>query len=111
MAKQALDKDAIDARFARVVDAFAGDKSVTQSRMFGSTCLKVKGKVFAVFYKGKFVAKLPESKVSELVAAGRGALFDPGHGRTSKTWVEMPGSRTRWVGLARDARRFVAGEG
>ncbi len=52
---------AVDPRFARVIEAFVQDRRVSQTKMFGSVGLKMGGKVFAIFYKGKFVAKLPGS--------------------------------------------------
>src|SRR6266704_2533374 len=63
---------AVDPRFARVIEAFAGDRQVSQTRMFGSVGLKVKSKVFAIFYKGKFVAKLPGERVDEIGGRVRG---------------------------------------
>ncbi len=98
---------AVDPRFARVIEAFAGDRQVSQTRMFGSVGLKVKSKVFAIFYKGKFVAKLPGERVDEIVASGKGDRFDPGHGRPSKEWVAVSGESPPWTGLAEEAYRFV----
>ncbi len=100
---------AVDPRFARVIEAFAGDRQVSQTRMFGSVGLKVKSKVFAIFYKGKFVAKLPGERVDEVVASGKGDRFDPGHGRPSKEWVAVSGESPPWTGLAEEAYRFVKG--
>jgi TfoX/Sxy family transcriptional regulator of competence genes len=48
--------------------------------MFGSSGLKVGGKVFAMSVKNELVVKLPRERVDELVAAGAGSRFDPGHG-------------------------------
>jgi hypothetical protein len=53
--------------------------------------LKVDGKIFAMHSKGKFVAKLPKDRVDELVRAGKGEYFDPGHGRLMKEWVSLHG--------------------
>ena len=61
--------DADDPKFQPVIDALAGDRHVTRGRMFGSTGLKVSGKVFAMLVKGKFVAKLPRERVDRLVQA------------------------------------------
>ena len=35
----------------------------------------------------RLVVKLPRSRVDELVAAGEGDRFDPGHGRIQKEWL------------------------
>src|SRR2546425_11599498 len=78
---------AVDPRFARVIEAFAGDRQVSQTRMIGSVGLKVKSKVFAMFYKEKFVAKLPGERVDDIVASGKDGRFHPGHGRPPKEWA------------------------
>ena len=104
---RALDTD--DPKFQPVIDALAGDRHVTRGRMFGSTGLKVNGKVFAMLVKGKFVAKLPGERVDQLVASGAGAYFDPGHGRLMKEWVTLAGAEDQWIDLAKEARCFVGG--
>src|SRR5262245_37639165 len=96
--------------FATVVDAFAGDSSVTRGtgKGFGSGALKVKGKIFAMMSaKGQFVVKLPKRRVAEMVASGRGEHFDPGHGRLMKEWVIVQDDAESWVALAAEAYRFV----
>ncbi len=101
----------IDPRFARVVDAFANDRQVTYGgKGFGSTGLKVNGKIFAMLSSNRqFVAKLPRARVDELVRLGKGKYFDPGHGRLMKEWVALGGATRSWVELAREAHRFVRG--
>ena len=45
-----------------------------RTRGFGSTALKVNGKIFAmVDSQGRFVVKLPQQRVFELMAGGQGA--------------------------------------
>jgi hypothetical protein len=99
----------VDPRFARVVETLERGRQVSQTRMFGSVGLKVSGKVFAIFYKGKFVAKLPGERVDAIVASGKGEYFDPGHGRPSKEWIAISGESPPWAGLAREAYQFVKG--
>ena len=77
-------------------------------RTFGSTGLKVNGKLFAMSVKGALVVKLPKDRVDALVASGVGTHFDPGHGRLMKEWVAVQGSEDHWVNLAREAREFVS---
>lgn len=101
------DAPEIDPRFAPVVKAFARDREVTYGRMFASMGLKVNGKIFAMLAKGSFVAKLPKNRVDELVRFGIGVYFDPGHGRLMKEWVAVRDAEESWVGLAKEARRFV----
>lgn len=111
--KNAAPAPALDPAFARVVKAFARRRDVTPpgtGKGFGSGGLKVKGKLFAMISSsGKFVVKLPKARVDELVAAGTGAYFDPGHGRLMKEWLEMEGRERLWIGLAEEAREFVGG--
>jgi TfoX/Sxy family transcriptional regulator of competence genes len=96
-----------DADFARIARAFAGDPEVTCGKMFSSNGLKVNGKIFAMLVKGKFVAKLPKSRVDELVTSGCGEYFDPGHGRLMKEWVCLHGREPSWLETAHQAHRFV----
>jgi hypothetical protein len=99
--------------FAKVIGAFAGDREVVYGggKGFGSTALRVRGKVFAMISsKGKFVAKLPSKRVDELVRLGTGEYFDPGRGRLMKEWVALDRAHSSWITIANEARRFVAGE-
>ncbi|MGH8282571.1 MAG: hypothetical protein ACRESE_01840 [Gammaproteobacteria bacterium] len=57
--------------------------------------------------KGKFVVKLPKTRVVELVGDGHSEYFDPGHGRLIKEWLVVSAGRTSWIGYAREACRFV----
>jgi hypothetical protein len=101
----------IDPRFARVVQAFARDRSVTRggTRGFGSGALKVKGAIFAMMSsKGRFVVKLRKERVDELVAARKGEPFDPGTGRRMKEWLAVDAASTEWIGVAKEARDFVS---
>jgi hypothetical protein len=73
--------------FDAVVQAVEHDPSIGKGRGFGSSGLKVGGKVFAMLVKGKLVVKLPRNRVQELIADGSGVPFDPGHGRVMREWV------------------------
>jgi len=97
-----------DQYFESVAAAFAHDPDVTRKRMFSSdNVLVVKGKIFAMLVKEKFVAKLPGDRVDGLVGRGIGSRFDPGHGRLMKEWLAVPVGRTPWVTLAKEAYRYV----
>src|SRR3954469_23362054 len=98
----------VDPAFRRVVAAFAEDPGVGLGRMFSSnSVLNVNGKIFAMFVKGSFVAKLPKGRVAALVSTGAGEYFDPGHGRLMKEWVTVADTTAPWVALAREAHAFV----
>jgi TfoX-like protein len=104
-------------RFDALVEAFAGAPDVTlpfedptAQRGFGSSALKVKGKIFAMLTNDRLVVKLPRAQVDEMVSAGNGERFDPRHdGREMKEWlVVAPGQEDDWLALAQDAMRHVA---
>ena len=99
------------ARFCRQQRAaLQGDPAITEKKMFGTTALCADGKVSLFPWQDALVVKLPAPHVQELVASGDAVLFDPGHGRTSKTWAAVPArAPSRWEGLAGDARAFAAG--
>ncbi|MHB8416712.1 MAG: TfoX/Sxy family protein [Myxococcales bacterium] len=99
-----------DADFAKVVAALANEPGVTVGggKGFGSSGLKVNGKLFALISsKGRFVAKLPRERVDELVRQGKGEPFDPGHGRKMKEWIALRKGAKASVALAREAYRYV----
>jgi TfoX/Sxy family transcriptional regulator of competence genes len=90
--------------------ALLGDGSITEKKMFGTTALCVAGKVFMFPWRDTLVLKIPEPQVDELIAAAHAERFDPGHGRTSATWVAIFASASdRWPCLAREARAFAGG--
>ncbi len=98
-------------RYAALVTAFVRKRGVTQDgKGFGSTSLKVNGRIFALLSsRGEFVVKLPQRRVAELIASGDGHRFDPGHGRLMKEWLALrPGSSQDWMGLADEALAFVS---
>ena len=102
--------ESMDPGYAVVAKAFARDRQVTTGKVMASVGLKVKGKILAMLVRGRFVAKLPKARVDELVRSGAGEYFDPrGDGWLMKEWVVLAGTKTPWIELAREARRFVRG--
>ena len=103
-------------RFAALVDAMLAHPETTYGsagsgpqRAFGSTSLKTNGKIFAMLVDGRLVVKLDRRRVDELVAAGDGERFDPGHGRLMKEWLALhSGSDEVWRSLATEAEAYVA---
>ena len=97
----------IDPSFRPVVAAFARHRDVTGGKLMSSYGLKVNGKIFAMFGRKQFVAKLPKSRVETLVAAGAGKHFDPGDGRLMKEWFVAGSDAPDWLVLAKEAYEFV----
>jgi hypothetical protein len=106
-------------RFEALVEAFADAPDVplpsddpTMQRGFGSSALKVKGKIFAMLARDRLVVRLPKARVDAYIAAGNGARFDPRHdGRVMKEWlVVAPGREDDWLPLAQEALRYVASQ-
>ncbi len=94
--------------FAAIRAQEMGDPEVSVSRMFGTDCLKVKGKVYALDVKGALVLKLSKMRAEALVAAGLAQVFDPGHGRAMKQWIAVgPDSDLDWVELVQEAKSVV----
>ena len=86
----------------------AEDAALERTRMMGSEGLKTGGKFFAMVSKDELVVKLPRERVDELVAAGAGHRFDPGHGRLMKEWVALrPGDEEECATYMTEAREFV----
>ena len=100
-----------DALFERLVGRFSSDPSVTPpsaGKGFGASGLKFDGKIFAMVARGELVVKLPRQRVDELIAAGTGSRFDPGHGRVMKEWVAVSTEHGRsWSKLAQEALDFA----
>ena len=95
----------IDPAFAPVVRAFAKHRDVSGGKLFSAFGLRVHGKIFAMFPRGRFVVKLPKRRVDELVASGAGERFGPGK-RVMKEWVTVAADHD-WIALAREAYQYV----
>jgi TfoX N-terminal domain len=105
-------------RFAALVETMLGRTDATHGsdgsgpqRAFGSTSLKTNGKIFAMLVNGGLVVKLDRRRVDELVAAGAGERFDPGHGRLMKEWLALDTASDdeAWLERATESELFVSG--
>lgn len=101
--------DDVDDLFRELAGLFLGDPDVTEGTGFGkSKGLRVGRKIFAIFGPAGLTVKLPKAQVDELVAAGWGTHFDPGHGRLMKEWVTLPAEHHElWPQLAAEALAYV----
>jgi hypothetical protein len=105
-------RPAAEDEFSALIRALAGTGGVTLGpgkQRFGAGALQVDGRIFAMVTRGRIVMKLPEVRVAELIAAGRGLSFDAGKGRPMKEWVQLePMNDDDLLALAHEARAFVA---
>jgi hypothetical protein len=101
--------------FAAIVKAL-GDKPgvtvpdapVASAPRFGSSALRIHGRIFAMVTRGRLVLKLPAPRVAELIQSNDAAHFDAGKGRPMKEWLSLePRSQDRWIDLATEAMEFV----
>jgi hypothetical protein len=99
-------------RFDELVAEFVAIKGVTppgETAGFGSGALRIDGKIFAMFVRGRLVVKLPKVRVDELVEAGEGDRFDANKGTPMKEWLSLdPASRLAWRPLIQEAFAFVS---
>lgn len=94
--------------FSAILAQELTDPEVSTSRMFGTECLKVVGKVYAMEFKGTLVVKLTKARAAQMVASGVAQVFDPGHGRPMKQWIAVaPDAGLDWAGLIVEAKSVV----
>lgn len=90
---------------------FRARENVSQEgRGFGSTALKVNGRIFAMLTsRSEFVVKLPKARVESLIRSGDGFAYDAGKGRPMKEWLVIRSeSVSEWVSIGEEAFAFVA---
>jgi hypothetical protein len=97
------------ARFDELTARYLGAPAISMGTGFGSNPgLRTHGRIFAMLVRDELVVKLPKDRVDELVAAGAGTNFDPGHGRLMREWLSIPGDADLdWAQLADEALAFV----
>jgi hypothetical protein len=96
--------------FWDLVEPLYADPAVSRSTMMGLPCVRLEGRFFASLDKrtGALVVKLPEQRVTQLIAAGDGQPFAPA-GRVFRAWVAVPRpDRRRWSSLLAEARDHAA---
>lgn len=101
----------VQERYAALVDELVGVPGVTPPRGgsgFGRGSLRFEGKIFAMLVRGRLVLKLPEARVSDLIAAREGVNFDANKGTPMREWLSLdPESGLAWLPLAREALDFA----
>jgi hypothetical protein len=100
--------------FDRVAERQLRDPGVERGRMLQASGLKTAGKFFAfVSSRGELVVKLPERRVTGLIASGAGLPLNPrGTGRPMREWVcLMPRDTRTCERYVKEARDFVTAAG
>lgn len=76
----------------------------------GAQGLKLGKKMFAMFYKGELLLKLPPERVEALISSGRAKPHDPGTGTVMRDRALVPESeREQWFELCQEALRHARG--
>jgi hypothetical protein len=97
-------------QFEKLSAALLKIDGVSNSQMFGKTCLKVNGKAFIAQHKEWLVFKLTGPVHAKAMAIQGACLWDPsGKGRAMKEWVALPGSENKnFPAFAKAALAYVA---
>ena len=96
--------------FWDLVEPMYADPAVQRSTMMGLPCVRLDGRFFASLDRrsGALLVKLPQQRVGQLIAGGRGEPFAPA-GRVFREWVAIPRpDRRRWRRLLTEARDNAA---
>jgi predicted DNA-binding protein (MmcQ/YjbR family) len=103
------DRDAADTLLARLAEPYLAEPGVAWGRMFSSSGLSVRGKIFAVVnHSGNLMVKISEARADELDASGAAPHMIM-RGREMREWVEMPLERgeAAWAELLAEAHDYV----
>ena len=93
----------------KLAEPYLARPGVTWGRMFSSTGLSVRGKIFAVVnHAGNLMVKVPEARADELESAGE-ANHMVMRGREMREWVEMNPDRgeAAWSSLLDEAYTYL----
>jgi hypothetical protein len=104
-----------DEGFALIVEALCDRPGVQKpagpagsNQRFGSSTLRVDGRIFAMVSRGRLVLKLPAERVAGLIRSGVGEGYDAGKGRAMREWVSLkPEHQDGWLDLSAEALDFV----
>jgi len=98
-----------DAILDGLAQPYLARPDVTWGRMFSTTGLSVRGKIFAVVnHSGNLMVKIPESRADELAEAGDATRVVM-RGREMREWVEMEPARGEpaWESLLAEAFAYL----
>lgn len=90
--------------YQSVRDHFRTVPEVNIAEGRGAQGLKLGRKMFAMFYKGELLLKLPPHRVDELIALERARPYDPATGSPMKDRAIIPVSEEQnWIALCEEA--------
>jgi len=98
-----------DALLARLAEPYLVKPGVAWGRMFSTTGLSVRGKIFGVVtHEGTLMVKVPEARADELEEAGEAARMVM-RGRAMREWVQMSPERgeAAWGALLAEAYAYL----
>lgn len=104
-----MDAAAAHAMLERLAETYLQRDGVTWGRMFSSTGLGVRGKIFAVVTQdANLMVKVPEARADELDESGIASRMVM-RGRAMREWVEMPPERgeAAWRELLAEAYAYL----
>lgn len=99
----------MDDALEQLAGPYLARPGVTWGRMFSTTGLSVRGKIFAVVnHAGNLMVKVPAARADELEAEGAATRMVM-RGREMREWVEMPPERgeAAWEALLAEAYAYV----
>ncbi|MBI4674250.1 MAG: hypothetical protein HY741_21620 [Chloroflexi bacterium] len=99
------------ALFEKIVREISSDAGgVSSAKMMGMPCLKVKGKMFAGYWRDAMVFKLNGDAHKKALGLADAHLFDPSEmNRPMKEWVVVPYThKAKWRAFAQNALDYVA---
>ncbi|UUZ80171.1 hypothetical protein LJK88_35205 [Paenibacillus sp. P26] len=102
------------ARYEEIARILCEDPAVSRviaggMKRFGASGeLRAGGKMFAFCSKERLIVKLPQRRVAELIADGRGQPCVMGRGRTMREWVVIgQEQRPEWLSIAMESKQFI----
>jgi TfoX/Sxy family transcriptional regulator of competence genes len=98
-----------DDLLSRLAEPYLARADVTWGRMFSSSGLSVRGKIFAVVnHAGNLMVKVPEARVDELESSGEATRMVM-RGRQMREWVEMSpeAGEVAWASLLAEAHTYL----
>jgi len=95
-------------RYADIKNHFRDADGVTVREGRGAQGIKADSVMFAMFFKGDLLLRLPVARVTELVDHGDGRPYDPGTGPMNDRVVVPYGKQSLWIALAEESQAYVS---